>query len=341
MTISKKPELFVVESHALVDKKLARKFAEAQNSEQGPNDFIREFLGNFLSKETRRAYVDDLNTFFEFLSSGGCVFNHPRDITAFHFQYYRDFMLEKKLAPATINRRLVCLRSFVKWSVARKLIDHNPLDAVKLPKVSTLSPTVAFNDDEVTQILSRPDILSPIGSMHRLMLALLFHLGLRRSELVNIKLQDIFEDRGHLLLKIIGKGNKERLIPISEIVKDEIIRYVSAFESFTQRTLLSSEYLLQAIPAKKNNLPLDGSTVFRVVTRYAKECAINKKISPHSCRATVISHLLDTKKAALRDVATFAGHTNITTTERYDKRRDNLDKSPAYKVDFKSTDEES
>jgi integrase len=79
---------------------------------------------------------------------------------------------------------------------------------------------------------------------------------------------------------------------------------------------------------------MDGSTIYRVIERYAKNLGINKAVSPHSCRATVISHLLDTKYTPIRDVATFAGHANITTTERYDKRRKNLDKSAAYEVDY-------
>ena len=79
---------------------------------------------------------------------------------------------------------------------------------------------------------------------------------------------------------------------------------------------------------------MDGSTVYRIIERYAKKCGINKKVGAHSCRATAISHLLDTQKTPIRDVAIFAGHSNITTTERYDKRRENLDNSAAYKINY-------
>jgi integrase len=71
-----------------------------------------------------------------------------------------------------------------------------------------------------------------------------------------------------------------------------------------------------------------------MINKYAKQCGIDKKVSPHSCRATVISHLLDTQKTPIRDVAIFAGHSKITTTERYDKRRESLDNSAAYDVDY-------
>ncbi len=94
------------------------------------------------------------------------------------------------------------------------------------------------------------------------------------------------------------------------------------------------DYLLQTSLKGKNTKPMDGSTVYRIIEKYAKICGITKKVSPHSCRATAISHLLDTKKTPIRDVAIFAGHSKITTTERYDKRRDNLDNSAAYEVDY-------
>nr|MBA3754841.1 tyrosine-type recombinase/integrase [Nitrosomonas sp.] len=90
---------------------------------------------------------------------------------------------------------------------------------------------------------------------------------------------------------------------------------------------------------RKNDIPIDGSTIYRLINKYAKSLGINKRVSPHSCRATVISHLLDTKGRSIRDVASFAGHANITTTERYDKRRGNLDHSAAYSVGFE--DEET
>ena len=98
------------------------------------------------------------------------------------------------------------------------------------------------------------------------------------------------------------------------------------------------DYLIQSAKKGKNDKPIDGSTIYRVIEKYAKKCGINKKVSPHSCRATAISHLLDTQKTPIRDVAIFAGHSKITTTERYDKRREGLDNSAAYQVDYGKKD---
>ena len=93
-------------------------------------------------------------------------------------------------------------------------------------------------------------------------------------------------------------------------------------------------FLIQNKSKAKNTKPLNGSSVYRIIEKYAKVCGINKKVSPHSCRATAISHLLDTQKTPIRDVAIFAGHSKITTTERYDKRREGLDNSAAYDIDY-------
>jgi site-specific recombinase XerD len=313
---------------------LARKFKEASQRKSDIEDFIREFLVQFLSSDTKTAYIKDLKFFFDFLKSGNVVISHPKEIQSYHFQLYRDHLIDRGLSSATINRRLVCIRSFMKWSVAAKLTDHNPLDTIKLPRVQTESPTVAFDDEEVMKMIDAPDSSTHKGRTHRLIMVLLFHLGLRRSELTHIKMHQFVEDRGHLILRIHGKGDKIRLIPLSQNVKKEISSYIESLRS-DEIELGAEDYLLQTELKQRNTKPIDGSTIFRIISRYARRVGINKTVSPHSCRATVISHLLDTRQTAIRDVATFAGHSNITTTERYDKRRKNLDKSAAYQVDFK------
>lgn len=323
-------------SHALslhINPELARKFVEASQKKADIKDFIQEFLVQFLSIDTKTAYIKDLKFFFEFLRSGNVAISHPKEIQSYHFQLYRDHLIERGLSSATINRRLVCIRSFMKWAIAAKLMDHNPLDSIKLPKVQTESPTNAFDDEEVGQMIAAPDTTSHKGRTHRLAMVLLFHLGLRRSELTHIKMHQFSNDRGHSVLRIHGKGDKVRLIPLNEQVHSEIQYYLDALRS-QEIELGAEDYLLQTSHKTKNLNPIDGSTIFRVIEKYVKKLGINKTVSPHSCRATVISHLLDTQHAQIRDVATFAGHANITTTERYDKRRKNLDKSAAYQVNF-------
>jgi integrase/recombinase XerD len=316
-----------------VNQDLARKFQEASQKKSDIKDFIQEFLVQFLSSDTKTAYIKDLKFFFDFLRSGNVQITHPQEIQSYHFQIYRDHLLERGLSSATINRRLVCIRSFMKWAVAARLITHNPLDTVKLPKVQTESPTVAFDDDEVVQMLNAPDLSNHKGKTHRLIMVMLFHLGLRRAELTSLQMHQVVYDRTHYVLRIQGKGDKLRLIPLNETVYEEIAMYIAHLNDHGIK-LGPNDYLIQTELKTRNTKAMDGSTIFRIINKYAKQLGINKSVSPHSCRATVISHLLDTKQAAIRDVATFAGHSNITTTERYDKRRKNLDKSAAYQVDF-------
>jgi integrase/recombinase XerD len=329
--MSKKAKSTALTLH--VNQDLVRKFEEAALKKSDIQDFTKEFLVQFLSDDTRTAYIKDLKFFFDFLRSGNVQVSHPRDIKSFHFQIYRDHLLERGLSSATINRRLVCIRSFMKWAVAARLIDHNPLDTVKLPKVQTESPTVAFDDDEVVQMMNAPDQKTHKGKTHRLIMVLLFHLGLRRSELTNLQMHQLVYDRTHWVLRIHGKGDKIRLIPLSETVYEEVRFYLAHLQDHGIK-LGPEDYLLQTELKSRNDRPMDGSTIFRIIGKYAKQLGINKKVSPHSCRATAISHLLDTKNTAIRDVASFAGHSNITTTERYDKRRKNLEKSAAYQVDY-------
>jgi len=307
---------------------LVEKFKIAEQKKTTINDFVQDFLGQFISKQTKIAYVKDLVDFFNFLKSGNVVITAPSDIQAFHFRLYRDSLLERQLASATINRRLVCIRSFIKWAIASNLMTHNPLDTIKLPKVQTESPTVAFDDSEVTQMLQTPDISTHSGRTVKIVLVILFNLGLRRSELTSIKFGDFYEERGHRILKVIGKGNKIRLIPINDDVWGEITSYSNTLN------LLDKDYLIQTEENTRNIKSIDGSTIYRMLQRTAEKCGITKDVSPHSCRATVISHLLDTQKVAIRDVADFVGHSNITTTESYDKRRSVLNNSAAYQVKY-------
>jgi integrase/recombinase XerD len=316
-----------------IDQTLAEKFKQAAKKKLHIKDFINDFICQFISPQTKKAYISDLKNFFDFLKSGGITIIHPSQIEGHHFQFYRDHLMEKGCSSATLNRKLVAIRSFIKWSMACKLIDYNPLDIVKLPKVQTESPTLAFDDHEVVQMLKAPDLNTKKGHMHKLVLTILFSLGLRRSELVNIKIKDICRERNHYVLSIMGKGSKLRYLPLAEHVLNALKEYMDAMANFGIQ-FDADDYLIQSCHKYKNIKPMDGSTVYRIIEKYSRQCGINKKVGPHSCRATAISHLLDTQKTPIRDVAIFAGHSKITTTERYDKRREGLDQSAAYQVNY-------
>lgn len=316
-----------------IDYELADQMKKASEKNNTIQDFIDDFICQFISPQTKKAYINDLIFFFNFLKKGNVFISSPSQIEGHHFQFYRDFLIQKKYSSATINRKLVAIRSFIKWAMASKLLDHNPLDVVKLPKVQTKDPTLAFDDHEVIQMINAPDLSTRKGHMHKVVITLLFSLGLRRSELVHIKIKDIYKERNHFVVRIQGKGDKPRHLPLTTNILNILDDYLNHLKNIGL-TIEEEDYLIQTCAKFKNNRPVDGSTIYRIINKYAKLCNITKRVSPHSCRATAISHLLDTQNTPIRDVAIFAGHSKITTTERYDKRRDGLDNSAAYDIDY-------
>lgn len=296
---------------------------------------IQNFTNEFLSVETKRSYLKDLLLFFEFFKKSHIAFQHPQEVTREHSLLYRDYLI-KNYAPGTVHRRLVALRSFMKWCLYLQLIDNNPLELIKLPRCEVQNPTLALSDSEVQSIFSFITFDSVKNGQQGLVLYFLLQLGLRRSELVSIKIKDFIEDKDHFLLRIYGKGGKIRFIPINNFLQSKMKQYFSLAES--EKFFYSQEdYLFRTSPLVSK--PIHGTTVFRIVERFVKKANISKKIGAHSCRATVISHLLDTQKINIRDVAIFAGHSNIETTQRYDKRRDSLKNSAAYSVDYSDSTE--
>jgi len=295
------------------------------------NSLVSTFIKNYQSQATRTAYSKDLFDFFKHFENR---FSHPKEISIASFVEYRDSLKDKGLASATINRKISSVKALMDWCVVYGVISVNPAASLKLPSVVTESPTSAFTDEEVSKLLSLPDGQTFHGSVHRLALSLLFYLGLRRSELVNIRMKDFYEDRGVKALKITGKGGKLRVLPICEELEKELKLYADKYLQFTGKDLHAQDFLIQSEASYKNEKPMNTSSIFKMLDKYAKQAGIIKRVSPHSCRATVISHLLE-KQLSPRDVADFAGHSNINTTVGiYDKKRLGLANHAAHKVSF-------
>lgn len=271
---------------------------------------IPEFLRNFTSEHTRKAYERDLKDFFKFFSDQGIGISAPQDLTLAHFISYRDALTIAGKAPASVNRKMASIRSLMKWFHLKGYIQTNPAMSLKLAKTSTQTPTQAFTDEEAIAMMEVPK-----NPSHKLILKLLFRLGLRRSELSGIEVTDIYESRGHTVLRIQGKGGKLREVPVTDELKEELDN---------QKKDAIGQNLFNITP----------SGLYKLVKRYAREAGIKKNVSPHSCRATVISQLLE-NEVSPRNVADLVGHSSINTTvEIYDKKRKGLDDSAAYKVKY-------
>lgn len=300
---------------------------------RGIDELVGLFVRSYISKGTKVAYAKDLETFFNFCKDEGWKFCHPREITSQQLQKFRDHLQEeRKLANGTVIRKMVAVRGLLQWCFHEGLVDRNPVMNVRLPRKKEVLTTLDFSDDEVRAVLSIPNPETPSGALHQLVLTLLFYLGLRKSEAINLKLRDFFEDRGHHVLRVRGKGDKYRDLPLVPIVR----RAVENYQRVTGKALAGDDFLLQPVRnnySKVTTKSLHPSTVDWIVKRYAWRAGITKRVSPHSCRATTVGNLLE-NRVPIRDVANLVGHASTAMTSHYDKRKQNLDKSAAYSVRF-------
>lgn len=292
-------------------------------------DLVEAFCLTYTSENTRRAYKRDLRGFIEFCTEGGIPLSlaRPMVIDAYLSQ------LERTTSSATSNRVLGSLKAFFSWLQVNDIMDKNPATPVRARKSSPITPTPVFSDEEAANMITAPDVTSLVGNRDRLALVLLFYLGVRRDELRKIKMKDFTIERdGTFTIAIHGKGAKVRILPLNQVVIDEFTAYRNRYKLRTGNELTANDYILQS-EFTISKTPLDASSIYRIVAKYAKAMEIERKIGPHACRATVISQLFE-KETAGRDIADFAGHSSIETSLKYDKKRKGIQNSPAFKVQY-------
>ncbi len=305
-----------------------------------PDEALRSRIEAFLldqrSEHTRRAYGRDLKRFFRWLAWRNSE-RGPEPVGRGLLIAYKEQLLSEKLEHTTVDRHLATLRSFFRWLVDDGILDRNPAEAVRFLNPRRLSKTVAFSDDEVRKVLALQDRHTRIGSLHHAMLMVLFYCGLRRSELCALRTGNLSQERGHRILKLLGKGNTERIVVLVPAVWEAIEHYLH----ITRRSLSEDQPLFGAIRAQGIKLrPMDPSYVFYVVRKYARQAGVTQRVSPHSCRATAISNARD-HQVPDRAIQEFAGWASPDMITRYDKRKSAVEKSAAFSIDYGDEPEES
>ncbi len=289
-------------------------------------DRVDQFLRSFTSANTREAYERDLRDYATFSAGAD-------PLTFSTLARYRDALIAS-VSPATVVRKFSAVKSFLAFLASEGAIPTNPAANLKVPRAEAREHTQAFEDHEVGQVLSQPDVTTFRGSTNRLALVLLFNLGLRRAELVNLRLGSVKEYRGSRYLQVLGKGDKVRLVRLTSSVLVELEAYLQRYARFSGRELQDGDYLLQSAASAPNERPVSPSTVYRMVRACAVRAGVDRRVSPHSCRATVISHLLE-KDVSPRAVADLVGHASINTTVGiYDRKRDALRSTTAEQVNY-------
>jgi integrase/recombinase XerD len=259
-----------------------------------------------LSKKTLDAYSRDIVRYRDFLYKNKRQRFSEED-TSLILQHL--ILLRKSgLAARSRARHLVSIRGLYRFLVGEKILRHDPARLVDLPKVSLKLPHV-LSTQEIELLLKSPNTKKPLGVRDAAMLELLYAAGLRVSELVNIKLQDVNLEAG--FVRIFGKGSKERIVPIGMHAKEKIDHYLKTVRPVYLKQI-ASPYLFVARAGR----PMTRQGFWKSLRRYAMQTGLNKKITPHSFRHSFATHLLE-GGADLRAVQIMLGHVDISTTQIY------------------------
>ena len=260
-----------------------------------------------LSANTITAYKQDLSSFINFLQKENLTSWPTKaiDIDAFLAE-----QRDQKKATSSISRLISSLRKFYQWLVRQNIQKLNPMLEIDSPKKRRPLP-VALTTVEVTDLLKQPDIKKKLGLRDRALLETLYATGIRVSELINLKFTDLHEELK--LVKVFGKGSKERLIPISKVALSWIDSYK---EKVRDPLILKVGKNTDFIFLNSRGSSLTRQAVWQIIKHYCKLAGIQKNVTPHTLRHTFATHLLE-NGADLRVVQEILGHSDISTTQIY------------------------
>lgn len=268
-------------------------------------DYIREFE-NYLnidlnySKNTVASYINDLDKFITYYKNLDIIKLNTTNIE----KYIKTL---EDAAPATVSHNISSLKTFYNYEIKMGKIDSNPMDAIKPPKLGTHLP-VYLTIDEIDNLLDI-EVKDPFSSRNKALLELMYATGLRISEVITLEFKNIdFED---CIVRVMGKGNKERIVPINDIAIKYLNDYIENY-----RPLLIKKNINNYIFLNNHGNMMTRQGVFKIIKNYAEIKGINKNIGPHTLRHTFATHLLE-NGADLRIIQELLGHSDISTTQIY------------------------
>ena len=254
-----------------------------------------------MSPNTVTSYCHDIR---EFLSLTG---KNPSEICSDDISAYLGKATAAGLSKRSSARLLSSLRSFFSWCVEEGQVKENPCDRVESPKLGKYLPEV-LTVDEVSAIIESVDLSAQYGRRDRAILEVLYGCGLRVSEAASLRLSHIHLEEG--FVDVIGKGDKQRLVPLGEMAADAILAYLPTRPE--PASMAFDDYLF----LNRFGKPLSRVSIFNLVKNQAMAAGINKEISPHTFRHSFATHLIE-NGADLRIVQEMLGHESILTTEIY------------------------
>ena len=269
-------------------------------------DRFLEYIQNNrkFSLHTVRSYKSDLEQFNEFLSKYDNNMDFKKiDRTA--IQFYIQNCSKKNVSDKTLLRKVASIKSFFKYLTQMDIINYNISSLVISPKISKKIPHY-LSKEQVKTLMLLPDLSTNIGIFERSILEIFYSTGIRISELVAIKIQDI--NMSKHIIKIFGKGNRERIVILGEDARISIKNYLRVSENS------NNIYLYPSINNKKSHISM--SYVYKMVKSYLMKVSNDERLSPHSLRHSFATHLLD-NGADLMSVKDLLGHQDLSSTQIY------------------------
>lgn len=260
------------------------------------------FIDKKYSKHTIDSYINEFSKFQEYFKN-----INIKDISSLDLENYLSYLKGLQLSSRSISHNISVIRTLYKFLLINKYIEKDASSVLELPKLKKSLPNV-LNIEEINKLLDI-DLINEFSYRNKTMLELMYATGLRVSELVQLKLNDI--DITNCTLRTMGKGSKERIVPIG----DYAIKYLKIYVTEYRRKMLKNknhDYVF----VNNHGSPITRQGFFKIVKAIAKEKHITTVISPHTLRHSFATHLLDCG-ADLRSIQEMLGHSNISTTQIY------------------------
>ena len=266
---------------------------------------LRSFLNYLLvdkglSNNTVKAYEADISSFFQWLDNKDLKYNNLQED---HINQYISFLFQRKMRSSSVNRKISSIKSFYIFLVKRNFVKNSPLNDLVTPKQEKYLPE-SMSEAEVDKLLNSPDVSNKIENRDKAMIEMLYATGMRISELVNLKITDV--DMKRCVVKVFGKGSKERLVPFGETALDSLRSYLN------EREQSSSKEIFLSNRGKK----MTRVAFWQRVKVYLIRENLKNSISPHTLRHAFATHLLN-RGADLRSVQLLLGHSDLSTTQIY------------------------
>lgn len=276
------------------------------------NDFLLEYINYItleknLSANTAASYLNDLKQFVTFLEKKNIKdFSEILPVT---ISSYLAELKNDSAQSSTLSRKLSSLKGFFKYLYRNKYIDKNPTETFHSTKLKRKLPAV-LSFEEINKILELPDVKSILGLRDKALLEVAYSSGLRVSEIINLKINDIYFDDE--ILRILGKGNKTRLVPIGSFAQQWLKKYLKDSRPSLEKKMKSANYVF----LNRRGTKLSRMGIWKIFNQYSSEAKIEKEIHPHTFRHSFATHLIE-GGADLRAVQEMLGHSDISTTQIY------------------------